>query len=69
MKKIGIILAVFVALIVYDIYNIPLPDGANDTFRRRLFFYLFKIGSLKVRIDDSTIKVHLLSNSMIELSN
>ena len=55
MKKIGIIFAVFVAVIAYDIYNIPLPEGANDTFTRRIFFYFIKIGSLKVRIEDECI--------------
>ena len=61
MKKIGIILGVIVALIAYDIYNIPLPEGANDTFMRRLGIYTYKIMTLKVRVDDNTIKIHFLS--------
>ena len=52
MKKIGIILVVFIAFIAYDIYNIPLPEEATDTFTTRIFMFMFKIANLKVCVAD-----------------
>ena len=60
MKKIGIILVVFVALIAYDIYNIPLPEEATDTFTTRIFLFMFKLTNLKVRIPDCAKSVFVI---------